>query len=50
MDTGTFKALELILFFGAVFGFGFWQLYKINRIIAERDKRKPEEGEPGRRS
>ena len=35
MDSSTFKLIELILFFGAVFGFCLWQLYSVNKEIAE---------------
>jgi len=43
MDYGFFKALQGLLFFGAAFGFGFWQLYALRR-----DERKEREGQrPG---
>ncbi len=44
MDTNIFKMLELFLFFGAVFGFCLWQLYSVNRDIAEHKARKAEPG------
>jgi hypothetical protein len=33
MDYGIFKALQGLLFFGAAFGFGIWQLVAVNREI-----------------
>ena len=41
MDYGIFKALQGVLFFGAAFGFGIWQLIAVNREIrkhAETDE------------
>ncbi|MFN2327896.1 MAG: hypothetical protein ABR612_03200 [Chromatocurvus sp.] len=43
MEYGEFKALQALLFFGIVFGFGFWQLISVKREIrkdAERRKTK----------
>lgn len=40
MDYGAFKGLQALLFFGAAFGFGIWQLIAVNREIrraAERE-------------
>jgi len=31
MDYSHFKALQALLFFGAAFGVGFWQLYALRR-------------------
>lgn len=31
MGAGTAKLLELLVIVAAVFGFGFWQLYKLRR-------------------
>jgi len=36
MEYGDFKALQALLFFGAAFAFGFWQLISVNRKIRER--------------
>ncbi|MEE4277403.1 MAG: hypothetical protein V2I82_02930 [Halieaceae bacterium] len=33
MEYGAFKALQALLFFGAAFGFGIWQLVTVNREI-----------------
>jgi hypothetical protein len=41
MDYGMFKAFQALLFFGAAFGFGVWQLITVNREIrrhAEREE------------
>jgi hypothetical protein len=41
MDYGIFKAFQALLFFGAAFGFGVWQLIAVNREIrrhAEREE------------
>jgi hypothetical protein len=33
MEYGAFKALQALLFFGAAFGVGLWQLIAVNREI-----------------
>jgi hypothetical protein len=43
MEPGTIKALELVLIFGGVLGFGFWELYKLRR---ERRREQEEESKP----
>lgn len=37
MEAGTIKALELVLVFGGVLAFCFWELYKLRRE-RKRDK------------
>lgn len=36
-----FKVFQLLLVFGALLGFGFWELYKLKRDEQERLRRKP---------
>lgn len=43
MTAEIFKFGELILVFGAVFGFLFWQLRSINKTIDERKRREAAE-------
>ena len=50
MDIGTFKLIELFLFFGAFFGFCLWQLYSVNKEIAEHKALKARESQPGESS
>ena len=38
MDYGVMKAVQFVLFFGAVFGFGFWQLHSLKKLRNQRDK------------
>lgn len=40
MDYGIFKALQGLLFFGAVFAFGFWQLASLRRSRVKRAEAK----------
>lgn len=40
MDLSALKLVEFALFFGAVFGFGFWQLYSLKKL---RERRKQDE-------
>jgi hypothetical protein len=37
---GDFKALQALLFFGVVFGFGVWQLVSVKREIRRDAERK----------
>jgi hypothetical protein len=39
MEYGAFKALQALLFFGAAFGFGIWQLIAVNREIRKAAER-----------
>ena len=44
MEYGVFKALQALLFFGAAFGVGIWQLIAVNREIRkEGDRERAEE-------
>jgi hypothetical protein len=36
MDYGTFKLLQMILFFGSALGFCFWQLAVLRRMRRQR--------------
>ena len=36
MDVNTFKLLELIMLFGVILAFGFWQLHSVNKEIRAR--------------
>ncbi|MDX1718016.1 MAG: hypothetical protein R3287_13990 [Anderseniella sp.] len=40
MDYSAMKAVQFVLFFGAVFGFGVWQLYSLKKL---RERRKQDE-------
>jgi hypothetical protein len=42
MEPGTIKALELVLIFGGVLGFCFWELYKLRRE-RKREREKDDE-------
>jgi hypothetical protein len=37
MDYSTFKGLQALLFFGAVFAFGLWQLASVRRARRRDD-------------
>ena len=43
MDYGIFKALQFVLFFGAAFGFGIWQLIALRREPDENQENKGED-------
>ena len=47
MEYGAFKALQALLFFGAAFGFGIWQLVAVNREI-RRDATREQQQEVDR--
>ncbi len=38
MDYSIMKAAQFVLFFGAVFGFGFWQLYSLKKLWKQPGK------------
>jgi len=38
MDYSIMKAAQFVLFFGAVFGFGFWQLRSLKKLRERRDR------------
>jgi benzodiazapine receptor len=40
MDYSAMKAVQFVLFFGAVFGFGFWQLYSLRKLRERRKQRR----------
>ena len=40
MDYSLMKAVQFVLFFGAVFAFGFWQLRSLKKL---RDRRQQDE-------
>jgi hypothetical protein len=46
MEYGVFKALQALLFFGAAFGFGLWQLIAVSREI-RGDDRSSRSDQPG---
>jgi hypothetical protein len=37
MDYSMMKAVQFVLFFGAVFGFGVWQLHSLRKLRKQRD-------------
>jgi hypothetical protein len=45
MDAGSIKAFELVLIFGGVLGFCFWELYKLRR---ERRREQDQDSKPPR--
>ncbi|MEM8489966.1 MAG: hypothetical protein AAF756_03995 [Pseudomonadota bacterium] len=45
MDYGLFKGLQALLFFGAAFGFGIWQLIALERDRPESGNDKQNDGE-----
>lgn len=38
MSDSTFKVLELVLFFGAAFGFVIWQMIDVKRAASKRNE------------
>lgn len=44
MDYSIMKAVQFVLFFGAVFAFGFWQLHSLKKLRKQRDN---DENRPG---
>ena len=44
MDYSIMKAVQFVLFFGAVFAFGFWQLHSLKKLRKQRGK---DENRPG---
>ncbi|MEL7044579.1 MAG: hypothetical protein AAGL66_06090 [Pseudomonadota bacterium] len=45
MEYGLFKGLQALLFFGAAFGFGIWQLIAVNREIRKAAEKEKSEAE-----
>jgi hypothetical protein len=43
MEYGIAKAIQALLFFGAAFGFGLWQLISVKREIRKDAERKQSE-------
>jgi hypothetical protein len=44
MEFGIFKGLLALLFFGAVFVFGLWQLAALRRVTPKRDAAEDADG------
>jgi hypothetical protein len=44
MDYSIMKAVQFVLFFGAVFAFGFWQLHSLKMLRKQRGK---DDNQPG---
>ncbi len=47
MSPGAIKALEMVLVFGLVLGFGFWELYKLRKDKKERAAKEAEQKNEG---
>lgn len=43
MNGHWFKLVEFFLFFGVVFGWGFWELHKLRRLKLEDELKKSDE-------